>query len=108
MDSRQPRTLESVRDPDRSESDRVFRHARGRAWEAGRTRYGPEWSGLHPAYEAYAELVDCANYVAEWRRRGEITQSECEQLLELTELLARAIARLSPDEGEPVELSPPH
>ena len=46
-----------------------FEEARAVSWKRGRAKYGPEWQGDHPLEEAMAELIDCANYLAEAARR---------------------------------------
>lgn len=45
--------------------------AKGAKWAAGRLKYGPEWHGEEPLYEALAEATDLCVYLDEAERRGE-------------------------------------
>ena len=51
---------------------RTFVALRRRKMELGRAKYGTEWSGGHPLWEALGELLDAGNYYTETLRRGEL------------------------------------
>ena len=46
-----------------------WREATQRKWADGRKLHGPEFVGLHPLQELYAEQIDGINYAREWATR---------------------------------------
>ncbi len=74
--------------------DLDWREATQRKWADGRKLHGPEFVGLHPLQELYAELIDGINYAREWASRDPIANLDfcLRQQTRLAELAAETRA----------------
>jgi hypothetical protein len=84
-------------------TDKEWAEAKRKRWAFGREKYGPEWAGKPPLWEALDELVDCSNYLEEAVRQGDLNGLDGKQISHDIRSLAMLVeykAIWGPGEGE--------
>lgn len=76
--------------------DLTLEQAKAAKWAAGREKYGPEWAGEDPFFEALSDATDVAVYLDEAEKRGHHVaglQHMAHQLFFLLKLRCKGLER---------------